>query len=78
MSSPQDLILGKVAGVQVVQGSGAPGSGAQIRIRGGSSLNATNDPLIIVDVFRLTTMVPQVCQTLLLRLTRMILKPLRY
>ncbi|MFZ2907443.1 MAG: TonB-dependent receptor [Cyclobacteriaceae bacterium] len=53
MSSPQDLILGKVAGVQVVQGSGAPGSGAQIRIRGGSSLNATNDPLIIVDGFPL-------------------------
>lgn len=51
MSSPQDLIVGKVAGVQVVQGSGAPGSAAQIRIRGGSSVNASNDPLIVIDGF---------------------------
>jgi TonB-linked SusC/RagA family outer membrane protein len=53
MSSPQDLIIGKVAGVAVTQGSGAPGSGAQIRIRGGSSLSASNDPLIVVDGFPL-------------------------
>jgi iron complex outermembrane receptor protein len=51
MTSPQDLILGKIAGVQVTQGSGAPGSAAQIRIRGGSSVNASNDPLIIIDGF---------------------------
>ncbi|MFZ9504168.1 MAG: SusC/RagA family TonB-linked outer membrane protein [Cyclobacteriaceae bacterium] len=51
MTSPQDLILGRIAGVQVTQGSGAPGSGAQIRIRGGSSVNASNDPLIIIDGF---------------------------
>jgi iron complex outermembrane receptor protein len=53
MASPQDLLVGKVAGVVVTQGSGAPGSGAQIRIRGGSSVNASNDPLIVVDGFPL-------------------------
>ena len=49
ISSPADLLKGKSAGVVVTPGSGAPGSGATIRIRGGSSLNATNDPLIIID-----------------------------
>jgi TonB-dependent starch-binding outer membrane protein SusC len=53
MTSPQDLLLGKIAGVGVTQGSGAPGSGSQIRIRGGSSVNASNDPLIVVDGFPL-------------------------
>jgi TonB-linked SusC/RagA family outer membrane protein len=53
MASPQDLLVGKIAGVQVTQGSGAPGSGAQIRIRGGSSINANNDPLVVVDGFPL-------------------------
>lgn len=46
---PQDLIVGKVAGVVVTPGDGAPTSGSQIRIRGGSSLNANNDPLIVID-----------------------------
>jgi iron complex outermembrane receptor protein len=49
VASPQDLIVGKIAGVQITSGSGAPGSGSQIRIRGGSSLNASNDPLIVID-----------------------------
>ena len=49
--SPQDLLVGKVAGVQVTSNSGAPGSGSTIRIRGGSSINASNDPLIIIDGF---------------------------
>ena len=40
---------GKIAGVNVTSNDGAPGSGAQIRIRGGSSLNASNDPLIVID-----------------------------
>jgi len=53
MISPQDLLAGKVAGVQVTSSSGAPGAGSQIRIRGGSSVNASNDPLIIVDGFPL-------------------------
>lgn len=48
-SSPQDLIVGKIAGVSVVTGGGQPGAGATIRIRGGSSLNASNDPLIVID-----------------------------
>lgn len=49
ISSPADLLKGKSAGVVVTPGSGQPGAGATIRIRGGSSLNATNDPLIIID-----------------------------
>jgi iron complex outermembrane receptor protein len=51
VSSPQDLILGRVAGVQITSNSGAPGSGSTIRIRGGASISASNDPLIIIDGF---------------------------
>ena len=47
--SAQDMLQGKIAGVNVNSASGAPGDGAQIRIRGGSSLNATNNPLIVID-----------------------------
>jgi len=49
LTSPQDLIVGKFAGVSVTSNSGAPGSGSTIRIRGGSSLTASNDPLIVID-----------------------------
>ena len=49
VSSPTDMLQGKAAGVVVTAGDGAPGSGAAIRIRGGSSLSANNNPLIIVD-----------------------------
>lgn len=45
----QDMIQGKIAGVNVNSYSGAPGEGAQIRIRGGASLNASNNPLIVID-----------------------------
>lgn len=48
ITGPQELIAGKVAGVQIVAGSD-PGGGAAIRIRGGSSLSASNDPLIVID-----------------------------
>lgn len=47
--SPSSMLQGKSAGVVVTQGDGAPGSGNTIRIRGGSSLKANNDPLIVVD-----------------------------
>lgn len=47
--SSDQMLTGKVAGVQVTSGGGAPGAGSTIRIRGGASLNATNDPLIIID-----------------------------
>ncbi len=47
--SPSDLLLGKTAGVSVTTGGGAPGSPATIRIRGGSSMSASNDPLIVID-----------------------------
>ena len=43
------MIQGKVAGVQITNGGGAPGEGATIRIRQGSSLNANNDPLFVID-----------------------------
>lgn len=49
ITSPQDLLVGRTAGVQITTGGGAPGSGATIRIRGGSSLSASNDPLIVID-----------------------------
>ena len=45
----QDMIQGKIAGVNVTTSGGSPGAGATIRIRGGSSLNASNDPLIVID-----------------------------
>lgn len=44
-----DMLSGKVAGVVVTNSGGAPGAGATIRIRGGSSLSASNDPLIVID-----------------------------
>lgn len=49
ITSPQQLFQGKAAGVSVTSGDGAPGSGGVIRIRGGSSLSASNDPLFVVD-----------------------------
>jgi iron complex outermembrane receptor protein len=49
ITTPQDLLVGKSAGVVITTNGGAPGSGATIRVRGGSSLNASNDPLIIID-----------------------------
>ncbi|MBP8677290.1 MAG: SusC/RagA family TonB-linked outer membrane protein [Bacteroidales bacterium] len=49
VTAPQELLIGKVAGLQITPGDGSPGSGAQIRIRGGASLRASNDPLIVID-----------------------------
>ncbi|MHC1730642.1 MAG: SusC/RagA family TonB-linked outer membrane protein [Bacteroidales bacterium] len=49
ITSAQDLLVGKSAGVVITTAGGAPGSGSTIRVRGGSSLNASNDPLIIID-----------------------------
>lgn len=49
VTSPEQLIVGKVSGVEVTSNSGAPGAGSTIRIRGGASLNASNDPLIVID-----------------------------
>ena len=47
--SAQDMLGGKIAGVSVTSNGGEPGGGANIRIRGGSSLNASNNPLIVID-----------------------------
>ena len=48
-NTPEDLLLGKIAGLQITQGSGSAGSSGTIRIRQGASLNASNEPLIVVD-----------------------------
>ena len=48
-ASAQDLLVGKVAGVSIINEGGAPGGNSYIRIRGGSSLSANNEPLIILD-----------------------------
>lgn len=48
-TNAQDMISGKIAGVAVTDNGGTPGGGAAIRIRGGSSLSASNDPLIVID-----------------------------
>lgn len=48
-ATPEQLVVGKVAGVQITSNSGQPGAGSRIRIRGGTSLNASNDPLIVID-----------------------------
>lgn len=49
VTTPEQLIQGKVAGVSITSNSGAPGAGSQIRIRGGASVNGSNDPLIVID-----------------------------
>ena len=49
VTNTQDMLKGKVAGVLVTPGDGGPGSSSRIRIRGTSSLNAANDPLIVID-----------------------------
>lgn len=48
-NSSEQLLQGKVAGLQVTSGGGSAGGGSKIRIRGGASLNASNDPLIVID-----------------------------
>lgn len=47
--STQDMLKGRIPGLLVIPGDGGPGSGSRIRIRGAASLNASNDPLIVID-----------------------------
>jgi TonB-linked SusC/RagA family outer membrane protein len=47
--SSEQLLQGKVPGLQITSGGGSAGGGSTIRIRGGASLNASNDPLIVID-----------------------------
>lgn len=49
IATPDQLLTGKVAGLQVTSGGGSAGGGSRLRIRGGASLNASNDPLIVID-----------------------------
>jgi iron complex outermembrane receptor protein len=55
--TPESLISGRIAGVNVT-GGGSPGAKADIRIRGGSSLNASNEPLIVLDGLPLSNTTP--------------------
>ncbi len=55
ISSPAQLINGKISGVQIMSASGSPTAGSTIRVRGGASLNASNDPLIVLDGVPLET-----------------------
>ncbi len=54
ISDSYELLRGKSSGVMIIPGNGAPGSGAQIRIRGAASLNASNNPLLVVDGVTIT------------------------
>ena len=49
MVNTQDMLKGKVPGLNIIPGDGGPGAGSTIRIRGAASLNASNDPLIVID-----------------------------
>ncbi len=49
IASPEQLIQGKTAGVQITQTSGAPGAGIELRIRGTNSVRSNNNPLFVVD-----------------------------
>lgn len=49
ITNATQLLQGRVAGLEIVQNSGEPGAGSQVRIRGGTSINASNDPLYVVD-----------------------------
>ncbi len=49
ITNPEQMIQGRVAGVQITQNNGEPGAGVQIRIRGGTSISASNEPLYVID-----------------------------
>ena len=49
IGSAEQLVNGKIAGVQIINNGGSPSAGSMIRIRGGASLNASNEPLIVLD-----------------------------
>lgn len=58
VTSPQELIMGKVPGLSVSQGDGAPGAGSTIRIRGGASLNASKMIHLLLSMEFLFQMMP--------------------
>ena len=58
ITTPEQMIAGKVPGVSIISNGGQPGAGSTIRIRGGSSLNASNDPLIVIDGVPLDNDIP--------------------
>ena len=49
VTNAQQLLQGRVAGVQITTNNGEPGGGSQVRIRGGTSIQASNDPLYVID-----------------------------
>ena len=60
ITTPEQMIAGKVPGVSIISNGGQPGAGSTIRIRGGSSLNASNDPLIVIDGVPMDNEIPPV------------------
>ena len=49
VTAPTQMLQGRVAGVNIVQNNGGPGAGVQVRIRGGTSISASNEPLYVID-----------------------------
>jgi iron complex outermembrane receptor protein len=49
ITNPNEMIQGRVAGVMITENNGEPGGGAQVRIRGGTSISASNEPLYVID-----------------------------
>jgi TonB-dependent starch-binding outer membrane protein SusC len=49
VTSPTQLVQGRVAGVTMIQNDGQPGAGVNVRIRGGTSISASNEPLYVID-----------------------------
>ncbi|MBT8219760.1 MAG: TonB-dependent receptor [Bacteroidia bacterium] len=62
VNSPEQLIRGKVAGVELIQNDGEPGSAFTVRIRGASTIRAGNDPLYVIDGYPVNINEPQLIQ----------------
>src|SRR5204862_6371985 len=58
ITNATQMLQGRVAGVQMTANSGEPGAGSQIRIRGGTSISASNDPLYVIDGVPLQNQAP--------------------
>lgn len=78
VTSATDMLVGKAAGVSVITDGGAPGAGATIRVRGGSSMSASNNPLIVIDGVPVDDGGIMVCQILWLLSIPMILRLLLF
>jgi iron complex outermembrane receptor protein len=59
MSNVNQMMQGRAAGVDIIQNNGEPGAGAQVRIRGGTSISASNEPLYVIDGVPVTNVDPE-------------------